>query len=328
MRLDSVRELKATLTQSVVRRIPTLRLPAPARRVTDVESVSPTVALGVAPAPGRRGGFQLAVRVQHRAVEEYVDAIRRASRREADVRYVGPVVKRQRPPERRRQRPVRIGVSVGHHAITAGTLGCFARRGRSGLLQVLSNNHVLADENRAALGDPILQPGRADGGRAPRDVIASLATFVRLRSTSANEVDCALAVLHEGVPADPTALGEGGRLSGVVEEVTGEDEIVEKIGRTTGHTTGRVTAFELDNVIVGYDAGPLRFDNQIEIEGTADAAFSAGGDSGSLVFTSGAHRALGLVFAGSDQGGTNGQGLTYCNPMTTVLRRLRASLVL
>ena len=103
---------------------------------------------------------------------------------------------------------------------------------------------------------------------------------------------------------------------------------MEKIGRTTGHTTGRVTAFELDNVIVRYDTGTLRFDDQIEIEGTADVAFSAGGDSGSLVFTSGARGALGLLFAGSDQGGTNGQGLTYCNPLTTVLRRLRASLVL
>ena len=208
-------------------------------------------------------------------------------------------MKRQRPPERRRQRPVRIGVSVGHHAVTAGTLGCFVRRGRGRPLHVLSNNHVLADENRAAPGDAILQPGRADGGRTPHDVIAFLTTFVRLRSTSANEVDCALAVLHEGVPADPTSLGGGGRLSGVVEQVTDEEALVEKIGRTTGHTTGRVTAFELDNVIVRYDTGTLRFDDQIEIEGTADVAFSAGGDSGSLVFTSGARGALGLVLQGA-----------------------------
>ena len=40
-----------------------------------------------------------------------------------------------------------------------------------------------------------------------------------------------------------------------------------KVGRTTGKTLGRVTAFELDNVVVGYDIGNLRFDNQIEIEG-------------------------------------------------------------
>jgi hypothetical protein len=36
--------------------------------------------------------------------------------------------------------------------------------------------------------------------------------------------------------------------------------------RTTELTRGRATAFELDNVVVGYDLGNFRFDNQIEIE--------------------------------------------------------------
>jgi hypothetical protein len=52
-----------------------------------------------------------------------------------------------------------------------------------------------------------------------------------------------------------------------------EGTIVAKLGRTTGLTYGRVTTFELDNVMVAFDMGPLRFDNQIEIEGTEADAF-------------------------------------------------------
>jgi hypothetical protein len=56
-------------------------------------------------------------------------------------------------------RPLRIGGSVGHFKITAGTLGCFVRARIGDALHILTNNHVLADENRAKVGDAILQPG-------------------------------------------------------------------------------------------------------------------------------------------------------------------------
>jgi hypothetical protein len=46
------------------------------------------------------------------------------------------------------------------------------------------------------------------------------------------------------------------------------------------------------------------------------------GDSGSLIL--GEDRpAVGLLFAGTDLGGTNGQGLTYANPIATVLAKLK-----
>jgi hypothetical protein len=37
-------------------------------------------------------------------------------------------------------------------------------------------------------------------------------------------------------------------------------------------------------------------------------------------------RAVGLLFAGSDQGGANGQGLTYANPIRLVLDALKVDL--
>ena len=58
---------------------------------------------------------------------------------------------------------------------------------------------------------------------------------------------------------------------------------VAKLGRTTGLTRGRVTAFELDDLVVAYDTGNLSFDQVIEIEGAGTQPFSDGGDSGSLI---------------------------------------------
>jgi len=101
---------------------------------------------------------------------------------------------------------------------------------------------------------------------------------------------------------------------------------VSKVGRTTGLTHGRVTAIELDNVVVGYDIGNLRFDGQIEIEGAGEGAFSQGGDSGSLIVNA-ERKAVALLFAGGDQGGSNGRGLTYGNPIDKVFDSLEVDLL-
>jgi hypothetical protein len=99
------------------------------------------------------------------------------------------------------------------------------------------------------------------------------------------------------------------------------DELVEKLGRTTGHTRGRITAVEVDGVGVQYDDGVHTFDDQVEIEGLT-GAFSAGGDSGSVIWRSRDRAPLGLLFAGSTEGGSAGGGVTFANPLGTVLRSL------
>jgi hypothetical protein len=75
-------------------------------------------------------------------------------------------------------RPVRPGLSIGHIQGTTGTIGCIVKRGTQ--RYILSNNHVMALVNKARLGDPIIQPGRTDGGSLD-DTIAELAAFVPLR---------------------------------------------------------------------------------------------------------------------------------------------------
>jgi hypothetical protein len=224
---------------------------------------------------------------------------------------------------------LRMGGSVGHFKITAGTLGCFVRAGSDGPIMILSNNHVLADENRGKKGqDAILQPGRLDDGTNPEDKVATLSNFIRLYRTKANLVDCAVAALDEGMGFDARTLTLLGALRGLGDAELTEGEAVGKVGRTTGTTRGRIRTFEVDYLVVwGYHQGLMRFDDQIEIEAEGSKPFSQGGDSGSLIVDSGV-RGIGLLFAASDQGGSSGLGVTYANPLRTVLNVLNVSLVL
>jgi hypothetical protein len=338
MKLDSVRELKANLGESVVEPLATsvaarAVLGIAARPMAAASAVPPTFALGVT----RRGqsDYALAVRVQKRILEQssYVESIRKKAKGEVDIRYVGAVSKRsiapvfERPREQQRTRPLTIGLSVGHIRITAGTLGCFVKSLSGEDRLILSNNHVLANENRARRGDLILQPGPFDRGAVPDDKVATLTRWVSLKKRGANLVDAAVATLAEGIAFDPASLaGIRGKLTGLGESFVDEDTPVAKVGRTTGTTRGRVVTFELDNLMVAFDGGAIRFDDQIEIEATGRGPFSQGGDSGSLI-VDGSRKAVALLFAGSDQGGSNGQGLTYANPIHTVLKALKIELI-
>jgi hypothetical protein len=189
---------------------------------------------------------------------------------------------------------------------------------------VLSNNHVLADENSGLVGDEVRQAGSYDGG-SNADRIGSLHSFVPLQLHGANFVDAAIAVVDDGIQWDASQMKNLGKLQGVADGLPAVGAFVAKIGRTTGLTRGRVTAFDLDNVVIGYGIGALRFDDQLEIEGST-ASFSRGGDSGSLIVDS-EQRALALLHAGSDQGGSNGRGLTYANPIRRVLDELQVTLL-
>jgi hypothetical protein len=328
MNLDSVRALKMSLAADITTAVPapvTIFAAAGANR-RPVAAAAP-IALGVAPAKGK--DFKLAIRIQKDTAraQKQVERITLEAKGEVDVRFVGKIRKCATPWYQQTQRPLRIGCSVGHVNITAGTLGCFVKpRGGNGLL-ILSNNHVLADENRASRGDAIIQPGDADGGSSPGDKVATLQKFVRMKSGVPNFVDGAVAKVLAGVGYDPLRLQGASKLAGKGASFLDAGAKVAKLGRTTGFTRGRVTAFELDNVVVGYDTDNYRFDNQIEIEGAGAKAFSAGGDSGSLIFDEDL-LGVALLFAGGDEGGSNGKGLTYANPLDVVLDALGIDLLL
>jgi len=316
--LQSARELKSRLLGDVrtAAAEPGERLPVPRG-----------FAVGIA--PRRDGGFAVAIRMRDEAsLGAELTRLAEESGEDLDVRTVGQIRPlRADPPApdlselQSRQRPLVPGLSVGHPRITAGTLGGFVEY--DGRLHLLSNSHVLADSGQAALGETVVQPGVADGGNLDTDEVGTLAAFVAFDTAGPNVSDAALAVVAEAIASSPSAY-PGGPLATVA---TGPpvDGLVHKVGRTTGLTSGRVTAFEVDGITVEYDVGPLTFDDQIEIEGAGDEQFSAGGDSGSVIWTAADRAAFGLLFAGSTSGGTNGRGLTYANPLSVVLAQLGAT---
>jgi hypothetical protein len=224
-----------------------------------------------------------------------------------------------------RQRPAPSGISIGHVDITAGTLGGLVRDGESGDVVVLSNNHVLANSNEAEVGDPILQPGPADGGTLPADQIATLARFVPIDFTpgAENRVDCAIAT-----PVDPADVlwntREIGPETPIEARSLSEDDIglyVRKTGRTTEHTQGFVqTLFATVQVKYNLFQKATFVDQIIISQSPAEEDFSNGGDSGSLVYDT-ESRVIGLLFAGSE--GSEGEpATTIVNPIQFVLNQL------
>jgi len=328
VRLDSVRELKTELIGPTPRPGGLLPQQAPpmgviAQRMTDVGNVHPGIALGVARGD-KANDYRLAVRIQHRDLVEgsRVQAIAKAAKGEVDVRYVGVLSKQATAPAtryQRRIRPIQPGFSVGHFAITAGTLGAIVRMHGGDRPRILSNNHVLADENNGKIGDAILQPGAYDGGTVEKDKVAALEDYVQLDSNRANVADAAVALIDDDVAFKP-AFPRLGAITGLADLEAAEHVV--KVGRTTGFTHGHITAIEVDQVAVRYAAGLLRFDGQIEISGVDGHPFSQGGDSGSLIIDSDSKSALALLFAGSDQGGPDGVGVTYANPLSVVFQQL------
>jgi hypothetical protein len=282
-------------------------------------------ALGVAPAGA--GDYRLAVRIPYERLEHspLVRRIRQAASDEVDVRVTGAIS--TRPPQlsdghgfRARRRPVQIGYSVGHPQVTAGTIGCFVRTDEDSSLHLLSCNHVLADCGRGAVGDPILQPGRLDQGSEPDDAIGQLTYIEPLESTRPNTADVALCRVDDAfAPADPADLGTEGRLSGVAGLPRG-DELVDKLGRTTRHTRGRVSAFGMRVPDIDYGDGLwITLAEQIEIEGM-ERSFSDGGDSGSLVYLSDSKEGFAILNAGDEY------GYSFASPLPLVLTDLNLTL--
>ncbi len=85
-----------------------------------------------------------------------------------------------------RRRPIVPGLSIGlNPGVTAGTLGFIVERAGSSNRYILSNWHVMASNNTPVENRDIVtitQPGNADGGRSPADVIANLVEFVPINS--------------------------------------------------------------------------------------------------------------------------------------------------
>jgi hypothetical protein len=226
--------------------------------------------------------------------------------------------------ERKRRRPARPGGSVGFQFtgakagyVMAGTFGAVVTDGAKRF--ILSNNHVLADENNLPLGAPIFQPGLLDGGDPQADALATLSKFVPLDFAGLNQVDCAIAAGDGNGALSATVLPKVGKLADGNPVPSFVGMKVHKTGRTTGYRTGVVFDVSAD-VRVDYDGGTATFENQVLIKGDTAKAFSDAGDSGSLIVDRATKRATALLFAGSSSH-------TIGNHIADVLAALDVTLV-
>jgi len=237
----------------------------------------------------------------------------------------------------RAKRPLHIGVSVGHKNSGPGTLGAFV--GTSQGDGILSNCHVLGLSGRIDPGDDkaphyIYQPGKPDIEYLTSDErVAVLHKLSDISNDSANTVDAAVAVLKDGIqhlgniiPPDTGWPRAGERLSKEVGSVRKllRGAKVAKIGRTTGYTTGQVSAVATDAIVDIPGLGNAYFEDLLEVTAPADQPYSSPGDSGSLVFEEDTLTPVGLHFAG---GTVEGMNVGYACSLERVLKALRVTLL-
>jgi len=198
-----------------------------------------------------------------------------------------------------RTRPAPGGVSVDAISGTAGTLGGWVWDTTDDTIVSLSNHHVYGH----AAGPDVIQPGPFDGGASPADKIGDVKRGIQRLAGVNNTVDCAIGDADSADVYDLSVVEIGPAVFAI--DVPVLDLLVEKFGRTTLHTFGQITDADLETTVSGFP-----FDDVCRVDivpPTAD--WSAGGDSGSLVFSqtptspgSGIKPAVALHFAGPQVG--------------------------
>jgi hypothetical protein len=213
-----------------------------------------------------------------------------------------------------------------------GTLGSLVVR--NGTNYILSNNHVLANSDSGAIGDPIIQPGLIDNPAinptcqsAGTTTVANLSQFFTLEGNPPNPIDAAIAqivpgqvdtsgnILLLGATADANGVPVAGAPhagSGVTANV---GTLVAKSGRSSGltcstiETTPATFSVAYAKTCGGSTSFSVMYSNQIGVSG---GDFSQEGDSGALIVTQSTADPVALLFAGS---GTD----TVGNPIQDVL---------
>ncbi|MFL9893729.1 chymotrypsin family serine protease [Paraburkholderia sp. RL17-381-BIF-C] len=230
-------------------------------------------------------------------------------------------------------------ISVGN-ARAAGTLGCLLRDA-GGQLYGLSNNHVSGSCNYSPTGLPIVAPGILDV--SPHNPQPFTIGFHDRQLTM--------------LMGDPTVVNSQQNQDAAIFRITNDQLVssmqqnfydspatalplragmeIEKVGRTSGHTRGRVISQLMGPADVTYGApqyhfnGVVYFDNMFLVHGIGDR-FSEGGDSGSLVVhtdAAGVRHAVGIVVAGGTDSSAPGGKVSMIMPITPILALFGMNLV-
>jgi len=226
--------------------------------------------------------------------------------------------------------PIKLGTSgsnvkdINNSFCCTGTLGSVVKDA-SGNQYILSANHVLARSNAAKAGETIMQRGYVDTvpvcSKNGTINVANLKKFVTLNFTGGNNVvDAAIAKVISGQVSPTGSILE----IGIVSATTANPTLglaVEKSGRTTAKTTGKIGSINVTATVSGYGPCGLGTKTAIFVKQFLinSKTFSAPGDSGSLIVTqppAGTKpKPVGLLFAGS-------ASTTLGNPINSVLAAL------
>jgi hypothetical protein len=213
---------------------------------------------------------------------------------------------------RRRVRPIEPGLSISGPNGTAGTLGCFVRD-KQGKVYLLTLDHALQADG-VSIGEPVIQPGRIDGGDVKHDEVAVVTRLVPLPCDPPNACAAVLAELQVGWKPELSLAGK---------VVPGDAKVGDEVlllGRTSPLSRGRVTGMGV-TLRIRFGSKGLReavCHNLIAIQGV-DGAFSRAGDSGGPVLTRDG-RLIGLLHAGSQETG-------YAVPIKPILADFGVELV-
>jgi hypothetical protein len=247
--------------------------------------------------------------------------------------YIGKIAlaggtKKKAAKKKAAARRLLMGDSIGRAPVAQkehyGSIGCFVKRATAPGDFILSCHHVLADPDFQG-GQPLdklLSPARKHGGTTTSDHVADLDDFSNI---VADVLDCAVAKVRPGVSFDATQVhglpSTNGpvAISGAIVTVQNLDvgEAVQKVGRRTGGTSGKITsvneffAVSVGQAMVGIEA-------QLGVRGNGNNLFADRGDSGSVVFNQ-AMDAAGMVVAVAPTG-----NLTFCHPILPVFDHFKA----
>jgi hypothetical protein len=218
---------------------------------------------------------------------------------------------------------VRIGDSIGR-TNAAGSVGCFVSLPGDPAVFVLSNNHVLARNNKGKKGADIRSPAPGDG---TAKIIADLHDWHNIDFGGTNTADCALAKIRAGVAIDRhnvqfTATSPPEQISGQVAPTSSlsTGDKVRTLGRISRGTSGEIESVSQPVTLSAGEPDEAFYSGQIVIK-SRRGAFAVVGDSGAVVFND-AMDAVGLIFAVNQVPPL----FAFCNPMPEVLTVLGATL--
>lgn len=221
-----------------------------------------------------------------------------------------------------------------------GTLGCLVRDG-VGKLYGLSNNHVSGSCSYAGVGLPILAPGVTDvaPGCYKPFTIGYHARSLPLVAGNPDNVpiaDNTDAAMFEIADESSVSSFQGDAYDTPANVIDPTPNLlVQKVGRTSALTEGRVLSVLHGPVAIPYNASIAGFSGLVFLESLyvvtgVGTQFVAAGDSGSLVThvdATGERKAVGIVVGNMADGSAIGKLNGLILPLQPILNRFGVTLV-